>query len=84
VRRAARYDGLFPIGLSGPADLATLGEWVAGERTRAGRFDFVVAVDPGEDPAPWARAGATWLLTRVGPRDLDPGAVRALVEAGPP
>ena len=28
------------------------GEWVAGERTREGPFDFVVAVDPGEDPEP--------------------------------
>lgn len=83
VRRAAGYDGLFPIGLTGPADLETLGEWVAGERTRGGPFDFVVAADPGEDPAPWARAGATWLLTRVGTHDLEPDAVRAVVEAGP-
>jgi hypothetical protein len=56
---------------------------VAGERSRGGPFDFVVAVDPGEDPAPWARAGATWLLTRVAPQDLEPGAVGALVAAGP-
>jgi alkanesulfonate monooxygenase SsuD/methylene tetrahydromethanopterin reductase-like flavin-dependent oxidoreductase (luciferase family) len=83
VRRAAGYDGLFPIGLTGPADVATLRGWVAQARTSDAAFDLVVAGEPGDDPGPWARAGATWLLTRVGPYRLELDAVRAVVEAGP-
>jgi hypothetical protein len=85
VRRAAHYDGLFPIDLTGPGDLETLREWVAAERTRGEDepFDFVVVREPGADPAPWARAGATWLLTRVGPYRMELDAVRAVVAAGP-
>ena len=83
VRRAAGYDGLFTIGLTGPADVETLRAWVACERTRGERFDVVVAGLPGDDPEPWARAGATWFLTRVGPYDLELDAVRAVIDAGP-
>jgi alkanesulfonate monooxygenase SsuD/methylene tetrahydromethanopterin reductase-like flavin-dependent oxidoreductase (luciferase family) len=83
VRRAAGYDGLFTIRLSGPDDVATLRGWVAEARTGDGPFDLVVEGRPGEDPAPWARAGATWFLTRVGPYRLDLDAVRAVVAAGP-
>jgi alkanesulfonate monooxygenase SsuD/methylene tetrahydromethanopterin reductase-like flavin-dependent oxidoreductase (luciferase family) len=83
VRRAAGYDGLFTIGLGGPADVATLRAWVAEARTGDGPFDLVVEGEPGDDPAPWARAGATWFLTRVGPYRLELDAVRAVVAAGP-
>ena len=82
VRRAAGYDGLFPIGLNRPEDLQTLREWVAADRTRGGPFDLVVEAPPGEDPAPWARAGATWFLTRLGPYRLELDAVRAVIAAG--
>ena len=32
---------------------------------------------------PWLDRGASWVLTRVGPYDLDLDAVRRLVAAGP-
>jgi alkanesulfonate monooxygenase SsuD/methylene tetrahydromethanopterin reductase-like flavin-dependent oxidoreductase (luciferase family) len=90
VRRAAGYDGLFTIGLSAPGELATLvGEVTALRGADAGEFEFVVDFPAGEDPTPWAAAGATWFVTRFGPGDLDlhnPGVldhVGAIVDAGP-
>ena len=59
VRRAARWDGLFPIDLPGPGALAELAREVPADRP----FDLVVTNPPGEDLAPWAEAGATWCLT---------------------
>jgi alkanesulfonate monooxygenase SsuD/methylene tetrahydromethanopterin reductase-like flavin-dependent oxidoreductase (luciferase family) len=70
LRRAARFDGVFPIDLPGPEALAEL----AGE-VRALRgshdldgFDVVVSNPPGTDPEPWIAAGATWCLTGLDPR----------------
>ena len=97
VRRSAHYDGLFTIDLETPENLVTLFEWVAAERAdpapaeRSGRadpaddrpFELVVHGRPGEDPEPWARAGATWHITEFGAFDLDLAAVRAVIEAGP-
>jgi alkanesulfonate monooxygenase SsuD/methylene tetrahydromethanopterin reductase-like flavin-dependent oxidoreductase (luciferase family) len=84
VRRAARWDGLFPIDLPGPEALAELVAEVREMRgPNAGPFDFVVTNDPGEDdPAPWEEAGATWCLTGFGqtPRADD---VRAAIRSGP-
>ncbi len=83
VRRAVRWDGLFPIELPGPEALAQLAAEV--ESLRAGndeRFDLVIEIEPGEDPGPWEAAGATWVLTGF---DWPPrlGDVRAAIEAGP-
>jgi alkanesulfonate monooxygenase SsuD/methylene tetrahydromethanopterin reductase-like flavin-dependent oxidoreductase (luciferase family) len=90
VRRAAAYDGLFPIGLPAPGELATLvGEVAELRGADADEFEFVVDFPAGEDPAPWAAAGATWFLTCFGPDDLDLRSagvldkVAAIVEAGP-
>jgi alkanesulfonate monooxygenase SsuD/methylene tetrahydromethanopterin reductase-like flavin-dependent oxidoreductase (luciferase family) len=83
LRRAARWDGLFPIELPGPDQLAEL----AGELTELradpeAPFDLVVEVERGADLKPWADAGATWALTGFGrePREAD---VREVIEAGP-
>jgi alkanesulfonate monooxygenase SsuD/methylene tetrahydromethanopterin reductase-like flavin-dependent oxidoreductase (luciferase family) len=82
LRRAARWDGLFPIELPGPAQLAELAEETMRLRTVAGPFDLVVELSPGEDPGPWERAGATWVLTsfETDAREAD---VREVIEAGP-
>lgn len=82
VRRALRWDGLFPIGLPGPGALAELAAEVRAERPRGVPFDIAVDVPPGTDPGPWAKAGATWLLTDFG-RQPDPAAVRKVIDAGP-
>lgn len=82
VRRAARWDGLFPIGLPGPEALATLGAEAAGLGADLQTFDLIVDIAPGEDPAPWAQAGATWVLTGFG-RHPQEDEVRAAIAAGP-
>ena len=83
IRRAARWDGVFPIDLPGPDALAELaGEVAALRPAGSGPFDVVCEIGPGEDPGPWERAGATWVLTAFGlqPREAE---VRAAIEAGP-
>jgi alkanesulfonate monooxygenase SsuD/methylene tetrahydromethanopterin reductase-like flavin-dependent oxidoreductase (luciferase family) len=82
LRRAARWDGLFPIDLPGPDELAQLAAEVNGLRETDDPFDIVVTNPPGTDPAPWEAAGATWALTGFGrqPREAE---VREAIEAGP-
>lgn len=78
LRRAARWDGFFPIELPGPDALRETAE----QLPPAPPFDLVVQIAAGEDPAPWADAGATWVLTKFG---ADPTAaeVRAAISAFP-
>ena len=75
VRRAARWDGLFPIDLPGPEALAELAAELGGG-------DLVVTNPADVDHRPWEAAGATWCLTGFGndPREDE---VRAAIEAGP-
>ena len=83
LRRAARWDGLFPIDLPGPDALAALAAEVRALRDGdGGPFDFVVEIERGEDLVPWEAAGATWVLNGFDstPREAE---VRALIEAGP-
>jgi alkanesulfonate monooxygenase SsuD/methylene tetrahydromethanopterin reductase-like flavin-dependent oxidoreductase (luciferase family) len=85
VRRAARWDGLFPIDLPGPDALAELVAEVTEQRRREGiddPFAVIVAEPPGTDPAPWEAAGATWVLTDFG-RQPTEAAVRAAIDAQP-
>jgi alkanesulfonate monooxygenase SsuD/methylene tetrahydromethanopterin reductase-like flavin-dependent oxidoreductase (luciferase family) len=83
VQRAARWDGMFPIDLGGPDDLAALATEI--RDLRGGRedpFDLVAEIQPGAAAEPWEAAGATWVLTdfELQPR-LDE--VREAIEAGP-
>jgi alkanesulfonate monooxygenase SsuD/methylene tetrahydromethanopterin reductase-like flavin-dependent oxidoreductase (luciferase family) len=83
VRRAVRWDGLFPIELPGPEAIAELAAEIAAQRPAdAGPFDLVVEIEPGEDPAPWHDAGATWVLTGFG-RQPRVAQVREGITAGP-
>ena len=66
LRRAARFDGLFPVDLPGPEALAELADEVRALRRAQDRFDLVVTYPPGTDPEPWEAAGATWCLTGFG------------------
>jgi alkanesulfonate monooxygenase SsuD/methylene tetrahydromethanopterin reductase-like flavin-dependent oxidoreductase (luciferase family) len=70
LRRAARFDGVFPIDLPGPDALAEQSDELQALRGPAGMegFDVVVTNPPGTDPAPWIAAGATWCLTGFGPQ----------------
>jgi alkanesulfonate monooxygenase SsuD/methylene tetrahydromethanopterin reductase-like flavin-dependent oxidoreductase (luciferase family) len=82
VRRAERWDGLFPTGLPGPQALAELVSEVREARSPGTPFDVVVGVQPGEDVEPWARAGATWTVTDFGIQPTR-AEVRAVIDAGP-
>jgi alkanesulfonate monooxygenase SsuD/methylene tetrahydromethanopterin reductase-like flavin-dependent oxidoreductase (luciferase family) len=83
VRRAARWDGFFPIELGGPDALADVAAEIRTLRGSAsGPFDLVVDNPPGTDLEPWVAAGATWCLDDFGqqPGEVE---VRAAIEAGP-
>jgi alkanesulfonate monooxygenase SsuD/methylene tetrahydromethanopterin reductase-like flavin-dependent oxidoreductase (luciferase family) len=82
LRRAARWDGHFPIGQPDPAALEELVAEVRQLRDSDAPFDVVVTNPPGADPGPWADAGATWCLTGFGnlPERAE---VEAAIEAGP-
>lgn len=82
IRRAARHDGFFVIGLDGPDDLDTVTADLAGHDPKDG-FDVVVDLQPEQDPAEWIDRGASWVLTRIGPYDLDLDEVRRIIDAGP-
>jgi len=91
VRRAARWDGVFPEHADGrrlsPSDLADLLQYVRDHRDGADPFDVVVAgrldqVADGELAA-YAAAGLTWWLEAVMPNDSMTD-VRRRIAAGPP
>jgi alkanesulfonate monooxygenase SsuD/methylene tetrahydromethanopterin reductase-like flavin-dependent oxidoreductase (luciferase family) len=84
LRRAARYDGYFPIDLEAPGQLAQLVGELEGRRPSGAPFEIVVEGWPGDDPAPWATVGATWWLVRFSPFDVDAAAVRAVIGGGRP
>jgi alkanesulfonate monooxygenase SsuD/methylene tetrahydromethanopterin reductase-like flavin-dependent oxidoreductase (luciferase family) len=71
LKRAARYDGVFPIDVPAPDALP---DYVAGLDVA----DVAVTIEPGDDPRPWADAGATWCLTGFGPQPTE-AAVRAAI-----
>ncbi len=85
MRRAARYDGFFPVNLSGPDELAAAVETVRELRpAEAALFDIAVEVSPGTDPAPFRTAGATWCLTNFEAHGTTADLVRGVIAEGPP
>jgi alkanesulfonate monooxygenase SsuD/methylene tetrahydromethanopterin reductase-like flavin-dependent oxidoreductase (luciferase family) len=67
LRRAARWDGVFPVEMPGPEALEEVVRQVRDLRgPGAGPFEVVVTNPPGTDPEPWIEAGATWCLTGFG------------------
>lgn len=82
LARALEWDGFFPIEVPGPDALAELAAEIAARRpAAAGRFDLVVEVEPGDAFEPWARAGATWVLTGFG-RQPRAAEVQRVIETG--
>ena len=83
LRRAARWEGVFPIDLPGPEAVAELAEVMRDLRDGAdGPFEIVVTNPAGTDTAPWEQAGATWCLTGFG-RAPTEAEVREAIDAGP-
>jgi alkanesulfonate monooxygenase SsuD/methylene tetrahydromethanopterin reductase-like flavin-dependent oxidoreductase (luciferase family) len=83
LRRAAGHGGVVMIQLTDPAQLVDLRERLVNAGADLDRFDIVIVGKPGDDPGPWAEAGATWLLTQLGPYHLDLDEVLAVATAGP-
>jgi alkanesulfonate monooxygenase SsuD/methylene tetrahydromethanopterin reductase-like flavin-dependent oxidoreductase (luciferase family) len=84
VRRAARHEGFFPIDLRDADQLAETAATIAELRGGVlGRYDIAVALPPGTDVAPYAKAGATWWLPDVGEPHVSLDEVRGIVRDGP-
>ncbi len=98
-RRAARWDGVFPIHADvGPGEMMTPGQlaeivqFTLSQRTAGGEFDVALEVQSaGEDPAadfaatePYREAGLTWWIEALHWERAPLAQMRARVEAGPP
>jgi alkanesulfonate monooxygenase SsuD/methylene tetrahydromethanopterin reductase-like flavin-dependent oxidoreductase (luciferase family) len=88
LRRAARYDGFFPINLEHPDQLAEIVARLGVLRAEAGRpagdpYDVVAALPPGTDPAPYRDAGATWRLVDLPWEAISVDLVRGVIRDGP-
>jgi alkanesulfonate monooxygenase SsuD/methylene tetrahydromethanopterin reductase-like flavin-dependent oxidoreductase (luciferase family) len=84
MRRAARWDGYFPIDLADPDQLAECAGLIRTLRGHLDGFDLVVEAAPDDDPAPWIAAGATWWLCSFGIERATVAAVRNAADTGPP
>jgi alkanesulfonate monooxygenase SsuD/methylene tetrahydromethanopterin reductase-like flavin-dependent oxidoreductase (luciferase family) len=91
LRRAARYDGVFPVNVDHPDQLAEIVEKVAQLRAEAGvsgepvgAYDVAIGDVPGTDPAPYAAAGATWWMVTFDWQSTSVDEVRAVLREGPP
>jgi alkanesulfonate monooxygenase SsuD/methylene tetrahydromethanopterin reductase-like flavin-dependent oxidoreductase (luciferase family) len=88
MRRAARHQGFFPLGLDHAEHLGEIVRNLTTLRSEAGTdpaelYDVVVALPPGDDPAPYAAAGATWWLVEFPWDALSVDQVRAVIRDGP-
>ncbi len=84
MRRAARYDGFFPVNLEHPDQLAEVVATVTELRQDpTAPYDFVVGLPVGVDPRPWQQAGATWCLSEFGPERMSLDQVRGVLRDGP-
>ena len=84
LRRAARFDGVFPIDIDHPDKLAEVVSSVQALRTTNGPYDVALGGSAGTDPRPYAEAGATWWMTGFSPFEVRTDEVRGVLRAGPP
>lgn len=87
-RRAARFDGVFPItpqgGTPQPDEVAGVVAYVDKHRSTGDRFDVTVAGPPPDDPTAYAEAGVTWYQVGPRPDGEPPDETLEWVAAGPP
>jgi alkanesulfonate monooxygenase SsuD/methylene tetrahydromethanopterin reductase-like flavin-dependent oxidoreductase (luciferase family) len=89
MRRAARYDGFFPVGLESADQLAEIVARVGALREEAGRnpdepYEVIAELEPGTDPAPYGKAGATWWLLAPDWEGISVDRIRGLIREGAP
>ena len=88
LRRAARFQGFFPVNLEHPAQLTEIVADLAALRRKAGKdatapYDVVAALPPGSDPMPYGAAGATWWLVEFPWDAVSVDQVRGVIRDGP-
>jgi alkanesulfonate monooxygenase SsuD/methylene tetrahydromethanopterin reductase-like flavin-dependent oxidoreductase (luciferase family) len=84
LRRAARYQGFFPVNLESPDQLAEIVADLTELRTDpAEPYDVVAALPPGADPTPYAAAGATWWVVDFPWDAATADLVRGVIRDGP-
>jgi len=84
LRRAARYEGVFPVEVHSPDLLAEVLAGIAEQRGDLTGYDVALGGSPGTDPAPFEAAGATWWLVDIDWQHPKLADVTALTKAGPP
>ncbi len=95
LRRAARYQGVFPVKVDRPDQLAEIVAGVqelraadpalaTGTGTGTEPYDVAVGGSAGTDPAPFAAAGATWWMINFDWRATSVDTVRGVLREGPP
>ena len=47
------------------------------------QYDIAAPLPPGADPAPYAKAGATWWLAEFAPESVSQDQVRGVLRDGP-
>jgi alkanesulfonate monooxygenase SsuD/methylene tetrahydromethanopterin reductase-like flavin-dependent oxidoreductase (luciferase family) len=77
LRRAARWQGVFPERLPGPEAIAEIRRQIGPDK------DIVVSSREHHPAREWAAAGATWWVLSLRADDAI-GDVEALIDAGPP
>jgi alkanesulfonate monooxygenase SsuD/methylene tetrahydromethanopterin reductase-like flavin-dependent oxidoreductase (luciferase family) len=84
LRRAARCQGVFPVEIDHPDQLAELvAEVNALRESRETPYDVAVGGPPGTDPRPYAAVGATWWLETFRWDRVDLDEVRGVIRDGP-
>jgi alkanesulfonate monooxygenase SsuD/methylene tetrahydromethanopterin reductase-like flavin-dependent oxidoreductase (luciferase family) len=85
LRRAARWDGVVPVGQLTPADVAALRDVVDEHRTSSTPFDVALPTSAASSGAlaEYDAAGVTWWLVSLH-ASHDLATVHAQVDAGPP
>jgi probable F420-dependent oxidoreductase len=84
LRRAARYDGFFPVNLESPDQLAEIVDRLTDLRGDTGRpYDIIAALSRGTDPAPYEAVGATWWIVEIPWETPTVDFVRGVIRDGP-
>jgi alkanesulfonate monooxygenase SsuD/methylene tetrahydromethanopterin reductase-like flavin-dependent oxidoreductase (luciferase family) len=84
LRRAARHDGFFPANLEHPDRLAEIVATITHLRQQTTTpYDYAVGLPPGTDPAPYAKAGATWWPVEFPWDTVSVDRVRGVLRDGP-
>jgi alkanesulfonate monooxygenase SsuD/methylene tetrahydromethanopterin reductase-like flavin-dependent oxidoreductase (luciferase family) len=83
IRRAAKYHGVVVIEMPDPSEMGELKRRLTEAGADLDHFDIVMLRKEGDDASKWADAGVTWLMTQLGPFDLDFDEALATATAGP-